>query len=278
VLVNKEQVKAMLLACRPGTRDVEDPEVADALQATRQDTELHAWLERQAIFHESVRTELRELPVPADLKARILRQHTAARPESAIGHDTESDRPDGWLARHRSSSVIVPIWWRREVLLAAACLAFALVVTVLWFRPTGEDESFAGFRSRMVGFALREYRMDILTNNLDRVRAYLREHGTPADYVLTAGLEKTPVMGGASLSWQNHPVSMVCFNLPQNQTLYMFVMDEAYLQGRKALSPDAVLQPAHGIMTASWSRQGKVYLIAAPVDQAVLKNKIPGGA
>jgi hypothetical protein len=252
--VNYQDAKRTLLAYRPDSVDRDDPEVAEALDLAQRDPALQAWLERHEAFQNTVRSELRSLPVPADLKARILSRSPA--PNKVVRLD----------------------WHRPAWLLAAACVTLALVLSALWIQRPREDETFAGFRSRMVGFSLREYRMDILTSNPGQVRDYLRQHGAPADYVLTPGLQTTPVMGGARLSWQGHPVSMVCFSLAEKQILYMFVVDETAVRGGKSPGGSPVLQSTKGLMTASWSQAGKIYLIAAATRPQVLEQKTPRGA
>jgi hypothetical protein len=123
----------------------------------------------------------------------------------------------------------------------------------------------------MVGFALRVYRMDITTNDLVQVREFLRKTGAPSDIKLTAGLQAVPVKGGARLSWQGHPVSMVCFQLPREDILYMFIMDEKAIRRGDVPGEAPVLREVGGILTASWRRDGKVYLVAAADQEAVKK-------
>jgi hypothetical protein len=248
--LNKEEMKDILLIYRPGSGDREDPEIAAALSEAQRDSEMGLWLEQQAAFHEFVRAELRSLPVPSELKSRILTQ---------------------------ARVVAFPFWRRRQFLLAAACLVLTAAVAALLLPRPADEETFVGFRSRMVGFAQRVYRMDIVTNDLNQVRTYLRRQGTPADYPLTPGLQATPIMGGASLTWQNHPVSMICFQLSQDRILYMFVMEQAALPGKDGPSSRPVFTPAGRLMTASWCDAGKIYLIAADVEKAALEQKAPGG-
>ena len=149
--MTRDQAKQVLLAYRPESSDREDPEIAEALELVRKDKPLEEWLRGQKAFHESVRTQLRDISPPAGLRERIL-----ARPR-----------------------VVVPLWRRPEFLLMAACLGLGLIMAALWMPSAPKEETFALFRSRMVGFALRVYRMDIETNNLSQVRQYLVGKGAP---------------------------------------------------------------------------------------------------
>jgi hypothetical protein len=233
--MTRDQAQQILRAYRPGTSDADDPAVAEALKLAQQDADLETWLQRQAVFHASVRIELRRVVPPSFLREQI-------------------------LAKSRK---VIPLWKRPEILLAAACLALSLIVAALWMRQPAPEETFAGFRSRMVGFALRVYRMDIETTNPTAVRRFLQNNGAPADYALTPGLQQTPVKGGASLSWQGHPVSMVCFGRPEEKTVYMFVINSAAISYGEVPGAEPVFAEFPGITTASWTQNGRVYLLAA---------------
>lgn len=246
--MNSFEAKQILTAYRPGSSDERDPEVIQALSFVRAQAELALWLEQQIAFHRAVRGGFEAIPVPSGLKARILTQQ----------------------------KTIVPLWQRPAFLLAAACLVAAFVLVALQFRRPSEDLTFDGFRARMIGFAQRVYGMDIVTNDLQQIRQYLARKGAPADYALTAGLQTMPAKGGAYLSWQSKPVSMVCFELPKDDTLYMFVMDEAKIPAGPVPGPAAKIETVQGITTASWSMGGKVYLLAAH-DPEVLRRSAPGG-
>src|SRR5262249_40153447 len=145
---------------------------------------------------------------------------------------------------------IVPLWDRRGFWLAAACFAAALIVSALWLGRPGEDMSFSGFRQRVIRKALREYAMDIRTSDPERIAAFFQQSCPPADYALTAGLRATPVKGGGMLRWQNHPVSMVCFALPKNQTAYMFVAGEDAFSKGKLPSAEPVVKPMPNLVAS----------------------------
>ena len=242
--MDKETAKRILLGYRPGTADASEPEILEALRLADSDPELNEWLRQQLAWQATISSRLREIAVPPGLKERI-------------------------LARQK---VVTPLWRRREFLLAAASLALLVSVLTWWLRQPEEDESFAGFRSRMVGFASRQYSMDILTTDPKQIREYLARQGAPADYVLTPALEKTTVKGGAQLSWQAHSVSMVCFDLPPKQTIYLFILDRSAFHDGKLPGPSPEIAIMHRLTTASWSRGGKIYLLAAPAPESMLKK------
>jgi hypothetical protein len=218
-------------------------ELAEALTEAWQDPELQMWFRQQQSFHRSVRGALGSVPVPPELRQWILSERAA----------------------------VVPLWQRPELLLMAACLALLLMLAPLWFSRTAEDASWSGFQSRMVGFASREYRMDIATTNPQQLRQYLQGHGAPADYELIPGLQRSSVLGGGRLSWQNHPVGMVCFAGGKGEMLFLFVIEQSAIGGGQLRESAPEIEPVRDLVTAGWRRHGKVYLLAAPNRAAIEK-------
>ena len=201
-------------------------------------------------FHSRVREAFASIPVPANLREQILAQNKI---------------------------VSVPFWRRSNT--AKAALALAAVVALLstglhfWNNAPREDKTFAGFRSRMVSFALRNYDMDLHTNQLAAVQSYLATKGAPADFPLPPTLAATSVKGGKSLLWQGKPVGMVCFG-HGNQTLYMFVINSP-LPGTPT---NAAAPPAIGtykdLATATWTTGDKTFFLAGRIPATDLERLV----
>ena len=231
------QARQALLLYRPATPDAHDPEIAEALELVRQDPALCRWYEAHCAFQSALRKKLRQIEAPAELKARILAQRR---------------------------TVSLPVWWRSPVWLAAAAAAVLFVgLVALEMRPRTPDR-FADFQVRMVRAALREYAMDLKTNDMEQVRQFLASRGAPADYSLPKGLEQHPLKGGGFLQWRSKPVSMVCFDRGGNQTLYLFVMNSSAVKD----PPPAIPRVAgvNKLQVAAWTSEGKAYLLAGPKD------------
>jgi hypothetical protein len=245
IAVTREEAKQALLGYRPGINDPA-PEVAEALEAARRDPQLNAWLAEQVQWHETVRNALRSVEPPPGLQQGILLQR-----------------------------VVVPLRPRWGFALAAAAvLAALLVVSALWLRPPVEQISFEAFRDRMTGFALREYRMDILTKEREEVLEYLARRGAPADFALPSGLDAVSTLGGARLAWQGNPVAMVCFELNEREILYFFVMEETAVKQGNLPPPVPEFERVKGLMTASWRSEGRIYLVAAQASEAEMRQLI----
>jgi hypothetical protein len=241
--MNVAEAKAILLAWRPGHGDLRDPEVAAALELARHDPKLKEWLERHGDLQRAIAKGFHEIPVPGDLRARIL-----ARPK-----------------------IIVPVaWWRKPVWLsAAAALALLLGLAAWWVRPPSED-SLAVFRGRMVGIVLRQYTMELATNDMTQVRAWLARKQAPSDFVLPEKLGRLPLLGADVLSWRTERVSMVCLESSSKDTLFLFVVSDP------SFSPELVstteFAQVNSLMTASWTQGGKTYVLAGSINRAALEQ------
>jgi hypothetical protein len=229
------EAKAILLLYRPGVGDELDPQMAAALSLARSEPELAKWFAEHCKFQAAMRVKLRSVTPPPELLGRILAERKVIRP---------------------------PLWRRTPVWLAAAA-AFVVLLGVAFalLRPPPPDR-FADFRARMVRTALREYRMDIVTNDMAQVRAFLAARGAPADYEVTPGLAKLPLTGGGLLQWRGHPVSMVCFDRGDREMLFLFVMDGAAAKDAPPAMPQA--EQVNKLSTLSWTQDGKAYLLAGP--------------
>jgi hypothetical protein len=233
------EAKTVLLRYRPGTDDVDDPEVAQALDFAREDPELKRWLEHEQACQVAIRSKLRGITAPQDLKQKLLAEPKVLRPDF-----------------RRSRTLLIA---------AAALVVLSVVAALVWNRPDTSPR-FAQFQSRMVSTVLRQYRMDVATNDMAAVRGHMAKNGAPSDYVMTPGLERVPLAGGGFLRWQGNPVSMVCFyrrQTPQDTAmLYLFVMRKSALKGPPSATPQ--IQKIKGMSTLSWTEGENIYMLAGP--------------
>ena len=237
------QAKDILLLYRPGTADAEDPQVVAAIALARRDPELARWFEQHCAFQNAMRTKLRQIEVPAHLKAALLAQQNIVRP---------------------------PIWWQRPAWLsAAAAVVLFLGVAAIWLKPANPNR-FANFQARMVSTAVREYRMDLVTNDMRQLRQFIAGRGAPSGYQLTKGLEKLQLTGGGCLQWRSHPVAMVCFNRGDDQMLFLFVMKRSALKDPPSETPE--VSKVTELQTVSWTQGEYTYVLAGPEEPQFLRK------
>jgi hypothetical protein len=244
--MNSAEAKRILAAHRHGNPDAHDPAVVEALALARHDPELRQWLEHQLHFHRSVQQSLHQIPVPEYLRDRILARAKIVRPIH-----TTSRR--GWLA-------------------AAAAFTVLGGMAAFWFR-TSSEQTFQIFRERMVRTVLRQYSMDVETNDMARIRQFLRAQNAPSDYALPPGLAQLPVTGAGVLSWQRDRVSMVCLDGGAKQgTLFLFVVNRTAVKRAPGGSPE--LAQVSKLATASWSAGDRTYVLAGQGDWGSLQKHL----
>lgn len=231
-----KEAQQILTLYRPGTADAEDPEVIEAVAVARSDPQLARWFERHCAFQSAVRAKFRAIDVPPHLKLAL-----------------------------RSPALKVPVpFWRNQVawLAAAAVLALLAGGAVIWIQGAKPPEQLANFQARMVSTALREYRMDVVSPDMQRVRDYLASQGAPGDYEVTPGLQRLALTGGGVLRWRSNPVSMVCFEKANRQMLFLFVLDGKALKDPPPEKP--TVSRVNEFVAASWTRNGRTYVLAGP--------------
>ncbi len=239
--MNNADAKRILIACRPGSEDLRSPEASAALELSRRDPELRQWWQQHQAFQSGVKQSLGEIPIPNHLR-------------------------DGILSR--AKVVKLPLWRRPGLLSAAAAIVLFIGAVALWQRPSAES-SFETYRSRMVSAVLRQYRMDITTNDMGQVRHFLQANNAPADYVVPQNLSRLPVMGAGVLSWRDRRVSMVCLDSGTEGTVFLFVVDGSSVKNAPRRREFA---PVSELNTVSWSEGGKTYVLAGSGTKAWLEG------
>lgn len=232
--MNRDQARHILSVWRPETRVPDDPEWTQALDLAARDPELRDWFARHRAFQAGTRLALRDLPPPPGLADRILLQTAAPPPRRPLPF------PTAWIA-------------------AAACLLIA--ITLFALRPSGRERAdFPTFAERMVRTVLREYRMDLVTADLDQIRTFLESRDAPARFPIPDAFARIPPAGCGILSWQGHKVSMVCLDGAERGMFYLFVVPTRSLHGRlpNQPTPGAVNQ----LGTVAWTAHDHAFLLA----------------
>lgn len=247
--MNRDEAKAILLLYR-SSADAGDPQVAAALAFMKSDPELREWLDDYCAQHKILREKLRQISAPPGLKEQIISEQMA-------------------LAKNTS---------QRQKIVAtvalAAIVALLAMIATLYFpmarRPVPPPPgSLADYEMTMVYRAIGGYGMNLSTNKMTQIRAYLAKNRCPSDYTLPEPLEKTAATGCAIFSWENVKVSMICFStgrpLPPSQPgdLWLFVAPGNIITN----APDTAtpqLAEVSGVSVAAWTQDGKFYLLATP--------------
>lgn len=256
--MNSEQVKAILQHYRP-TVDAADPHFREALEQVQRDPELAQWFTEHCASYEAMRRTLRQVPVPADLREVIL------------------------TAQARRHSLV---WWRQPVAVVLA-VAAAIVIIVSGYDvyrhrlAVTQPRDFTAYLQTMTSVVAGSYTLGVETADPDILRHYLATVHAPTDYTLPPGLYALRLEGGLVLEWFGHKVALLCFTQedaePQDKEenedhdAWFFVVSRSALPDAPASeTPHFAL--AQGLITASWTRGDKTYVLATRGVQATLER------
>lgn len=241
--MDNQKAKDILACYRPGRDDQADPQFAAALEQARHDPDLARWLEQQAGLDAALREKFKQIPVPAELREKVLAQLPARR---------------------------VVVWWWQPAFRAAAA-ALAVLATIASFWLLHPRDTFDTYRQQMAGLVSGEYEMSLKSKDLNEIRDYLASQGWPSEYALTPAIQRLEAEGGSIIKWHGKKISLVCVEAGQNKDLFLFVVPRSVLPDAPATeSPQ--FATVGGMMTAAWTAGDKTYLLAGHGDEQLLRR------
>ena len=241
--MTRDEAKRILALYRPGVSDESDAQLVAALELVERDPELAAWFEQQRAVFDAIRGKLKAIPVPPGLRRQI-------------------------IAGNVANTRVFPL--ANRLLLVSSLAALILLTAIVWFRFTpnpSREDTFEGYRGRMARMVQRGYFMQMNGTNQAEIRAFFRSRGTPDDYVLPSSLDRLPAEGGVAVTWNNHPVSLLCLNGAskpgEKNDLYLFMTDRSLIPGAPAPGKPPEFKQVSDFMTMTWAAGDKVYLLTA---------------
>lgn len=248
--MDSRQAKEILTLYRPGTTDAADPQMAEALEVVQRDPELAAWFDQHCAVYNAIRGKLKDIPVPADLKHNILLQHVDHR---------------------RIIRLFQPAW------LATAAAALIVLTAFFWFVSPNKGNTFLRYRERMARMVQRRtYFTTMVSGDQIQIGEFFRTNGAPVDDALPKSLQKLPPEGGAIVSWQNHPVAVLCLDAREKSAdakndLWIFIAKSSYIS-KAPHKKAAQFEKIGGLMTASWTAGDSVYILVGRGEERELQK------
>jgi anti-sigma factor RsiW len=144
---------------------------------------------------------------------------------------------------------------------AAVLILFSLAV--FWKQPEGRTR-FAEYSAEMVSAAVNDANhVDVEKTDMKQVVAWLGEHHGESKFILPVALNgDNGLMGCRVLDWHGQKVSMLCYGLKGSGHVDLFVADAIFFPDAPAADKPQ-FATSDGMPTASWSHDGKVYLMVA---------------
>jgi hypothetical protein len=233
--MNNQEAKLILQAYRCGGQDASDPLFAEALEQARRDPELQKWFAEENAIDARIQASLQTaVPVPRELKSNLL----------ALGKIV---RPTPWR------------WFQPMKLAAAAAVLLLLGLAAFLFLPQ-KPARLASFRDAMARYSLQQQgHVAYESHDLAKIQQWLQDRGMETSFELPAALHSGPAQGCRVVDWNGRQATMVCFVL-DGEHLDLFVMDRAGLPNLPEGSAPQFAE-ASGLMTATWVKGDKVYLL-----------------
>lgn len=244
--MNRDEAKYILRAYHLGGQDAGDPQFREALELSKKDPALAEWFAREQEIDSRLSEKFRSFPVPPDLKTQLI----AAR-----------------------KVILLRPWWRQLGWISAAAASVVLLATLaglLLLSPA--KPGFADFRSYVAETTAKLDHLDVLSTNLVEMREWFQERKAPGDFIIPAGLKGRPSIGCRTFEWKGHPVSLICFKLDNRGEVHLFVIDRASLRNAPDGAPPEFAMGKHGIATASWTTDQRLYVLATDAGEQQLRR------
>ena len=246
-MTNKD-ASFLLGAFRPNGTDSTDPEFARALAQASRDPILKGWFEDQRHFDSAFAAHVQSVPVPADLRSRILTGGRLSRPVRAGSR---------FSARR--------VWAIAAMVTLFAGLAF-------WFsvrRPPEQwDDRALAVLSQLVSG--RET-FDARSPSVTELQKWLRANGSPSAATLPSSLQRLASLGCKTVWWNGHPISIICFHGPGGELVHLAMVDRSALD-----NPPPDRHPVYGARdgwrTASWSQGDTAMMLITRAPESQLRS------
>ena len=249
--MNKDEIRKILASVRPGGQDAADPLVASAKESAQKDPELARWFEEQQEFDRKFAEVVDEIPIPAGLQTRIMAAGASGR------------------TRIRQGSL-----WPRRIGWAAAAIVVLVALFSSWrglFQPV---VSLADFRGEMISFIKLVPPLELESRDLERIQTWLSRTDAPADVSVPPALSALEPVGCRVFFFRGQKVTLICFRRGGTKLAHLLVLDRLALQGLRSDGAPVFAQEGEW-MTAAWREKGRIYLLAAQGDRALLEHFLP---
>jgi len=231
--MNNQEARLILQAYRPGGEDASNPLFAEALEQARRDPELQKWFAEQDALETRLKARLETaIPVPGGLKSELLALRKISR---------------------------VP-WWFQPMKLAAAAVVVLLLGLGVFFLFLHPQTQLASFRETMARYSAQQQGHIVFeSHDLAAIQQWLQGRGIEINFDLPTALPDRSTQGCRVVDWNRHKAAMLCFVL-NGEHMDLFVIDRSSLP---ELPENGLPQyvKTGGLMTATWSKGDKVYLL-----------------
>lgn len=247
--MNNEEAKFLLQAYRPGGRDAQDPQFAEALEQVKNDPQLERWFRQQQALDAALGQKIQSVLVPASLKANILAGRKTIRPTA---------------------------WWTQRPMVAALAACFVLFLSLAIFVvQQGDETNFQAYRSSMVQLVknveLGQEPLKITSSDLAAIQTWIAENSLHENIALPKSLTAGSGIGCRVIDWNGQSVALACFHLAGGQVAHLLVINRADLPDSPG-EGQVYTASMDGMNTSAWSHDAKTYLLVSSASADTLQS------
>lgn len=256
--MNKQRAKELLSAYLKDSSHEVDPELQQALELADSDPELQAWMQLQADLDPLLQDALSSVPVPPDLKARLLQTVGETASVPAAPRRARLLRP-AIIGLAATLLLSVSAFW---ILRQNEAIVQSVQHSVSGTRP----DDFTHFRDGMAYYIKQVYfRLDHFSGDLDSIESWLSNSQAPVYEDLPEALTALAPIGCKQLQWRGLEVSLVCFHTPDGKIVHLFLLDRESALQNQVNGIESVARSS-GLETGGWFTPSTVYLLVGSDD------------
>ncbi len=244
--MDKTDIRSILSVYRAGEIPADDLRFEEAKKQAEADPDLARWWAEEQELDQLIGSKLQSTPVPGGLKSRLLETQPSAIPM-------------------RSTRA-------RKITLLAAAIALLAVLFSSWRGPFQPAVSLADYRDEMVGFIKVTPALELKTNELSHITAFLEKTGAPSRWNLPQKLQEMEPIGCRTLRFHRRDVALVCFRRQDDRLVHLFVVNRTALPHLRSDRGAPQYQAQGDWMTAAWMEGDQAYLLTTQGDRALLEK------
>lgn len=243
--MTNEEAKFILSAYRPDGDDATDACFAEAIAQAARDPELAEWFKQERRFDSAMSDAFLAVPLPRDLRAKILAGGEVSRP---------------------------PVWPKRRTALAlAAGIVFLAALTGVWLKRASSLDNWQRDALAIIPmFGSGVEHFDLENNDPVVLQRWLQKQNAPAPAVMPVALQSLSSLGCKTIDSHGHAVSIICFRMRNGGFIHLVVTERRTLSRPPPAEPRFVRED--GWMTASWSANGQACMLATKGSESELRD------
>ncbi len=232
-----------ILAVYRNESDAKDPLIAQALALADQNSELRTWLTTSLNFDKELSTAISQIPLPSDLKQKIIEHVQAAGPQQKF------------------VSLLLPGF----ALALAASIVVALGLYFFLNANRNSPAQVAMDQAALKDFAARlissqQINLAVTDVSEGEMRAWLHGKRSPATFTIPSVLANADRVGCQTYKIVRHRMSLMSFKVADDRLVHLFI---ARSKGIRRFTTRE-LKDEDGIGIATWSDGAFFYILADP--------------